>query len=213
GVTGGGSGIGASGAEFLAADGWIVVVSGRRKDALDKVVADITKKGGKAEAIALDVSNKADVDKAAEQILSRHGRIDLLVNSAGINVPKRSWADMELDGLDKVVDINLNGVLYCMRAVLPAMRKQKDGCIINVASWAGRHVSKMPGPAYTTTKHAVLALTHSFNMDEMRQRPARLLPVARRGRNADPQIAPRGAVGGGAGENAAAGRLRPHHRL
>ncbi|MEH2559670.1 NAD(P)-dependent dehydrogenase (short-subunit alcohol dehydrogenase family) [Bradyrhizobium algeriense] len=127
-VTGGGSGIGASGAEFLAADGWIVVVSGRRKDALDKVAANIAKKGGKAEAIALDVSNKADVDKAAEQILANHGRIDLLVNSAGINVPKRSWADMEVDGWDKVVDINLNGVLYCMRAVLPAMRKQQDGC-------------------------------------------------------------------------------------
>ena len=105
-------------------------------------------------------------NKAAEQILAKHGRIDLLVNSAGINVPKRSWADMELEGWDKLVEINLNGVLYCMRAVLPAMRKQKDGCIINVASWAGRHVSKMPGPAYTTTKHAVLALTHSFNMDE-----------------------------------------------
>jgi NADP-dependent 3-hydroxy acid dehydrogenase YdfG len=144
-VTGGGSGIGESGAEFLAADGWIVVVSGRRKDALDKVVAAITKKGGKAEAIPLDVSNKADVNKAAEQIVAKHGRIDLLVNSAGINVPKRSWADMELEGWDKLVEINLNGVLYCMRAVLPAMRKQKD---------------------YTTTKHAVLALTHSFNMDE-----------------------------------------------
>ena len=55
-----------------------------------------------------------------------------------------------------------------MRAVLPAMRAQKDGVIINVASWAGRHVSKMTGPAYTTTKHAVLALTHSFNMDEFK---------------------------------------------
>ncbi len=165
-VTGGGSGIGEAGAEALAADGWTVVVSGRRKDALDTVVAKITKSGGKAEAIALDVSKAADVNKAAEQILTRHGRIDLLVNSAGINVPKRSWADMELEGWNKLVDINLNGVLYCMRAVLPAMRKQKDGCIINVASWAGRHVSKMPGPAYTTTKHAVLALTHSFNMDE-----------------------------------------------
>ena len=165
-VTGGGTGIGESGAEHLAADGWTVVVSGRRKEELDRVVAGITRKGGKAEAIALDVSKKADVDKAAEQILARHGRIDLLVNSAGINVPKRSWADMELEGWDKLVEVNLNGVLYCMRAVLPTMRKQKDGCIINVASWAGRHVSKMPGPAYTTTKHAVLALTHSFNMDE-----------------------------------------------
>src|SRR6478672_11448459 len=156
-VTGGGSGIGESGAEFLAADGWTVVISGRRKEELERVVASITKTGGKAEAIQLDVSNKADVNKAADQILARHGRIDL---------PKRSWADMELEGWDKLVEVNLNGVLYCMRAVLPAMRKQKDGCIINVASWAGRHVSKMTGPAYTTTKHAVLALTHSFNMDE-----------------------------------------------
>src|ERR1700754_555849 len=165
-VTGGGRGIGESGAEFLGGDGWIVVVSGRRKNALEHVVAAIIKKGGKAEAIALDVSNKDSVNKAAEAIVAKHGRIDLLVNSAGINVPKRSWAEMELEGWDKLVEINLNGVLYCMRAVLPAMRAQKDGCIINVASWAGRHVSKMPGPAYTTTKHAVLALTHSFNMDE-----------------------------------------------
>jgi NADP-dependent 3-hydroxy acid dehydrogenase YdfG len=165
-ITGGGSGIGESGAECLAAEGWTVVVSGRRKAELDRVVAKITGKGGKAEAIALDVSSKADVNKAADAIVAKHGRIDLLVNSAGVNVPKRSWEEFDLDGWNKVVDINLNGVLYCMRAVLPVMRKQKDGCIINVASWAGRHVSKMTGPAYTTTKHAVLALTHSFNMDE-----------------------------------------------
>ncbi len=165
-VTGGGSGIGEAGAEALAADGWTVVVSGRRKAALDAVAAKITKAGGTCEAIPLDVSVAADVEKVAEQILARHGRIDVLVNSAGINVPKRSWADMELEGWESLVEINLNGVLYCMRAVLPAMRARKDGLIINVSSWAGRHVSKMPGPAYTTTKHAVLALTHSFNMDE-----------------------------------------------
>src|SRR6478672_4123112 len=140
-VTGGGSGIGEAGAEALAADGWTVVVSGRRQDALDAVVAKIAKHGGKAEAIALDVSKAADVTKAAEQIVARHGRIDLLVNSAGINVPRRSWADMELDGWNRLVEINLNGVLYCMRAVLPAMRRQQDGLIINVSSWAGRHVS------------------------------------------------------------------------
>jgi NADP-dependent 3-hydroxy acid dehydrogenase YdfG len=165
-VTGGGSGIGAAGAEALAADGWTVVVSGRRKEALDAVVANIMAAGGAAEALALDVSVAADVQQAAHGISGRHGRIDLLVNSAGINVPKRRWADMELEGWNRLVEINLNGVLYCMRAVLPAMRQQQDGLIINVSSWAGRHVSKMPGPAYTTTKHAVSALTHSFNMDE-----------------------------------------------
>ena len=165
-VTGGGSGIGEAGAEALAADGWTVVVSGRRKDALDAVVAKITAAGGVAEAIALDVSDAAQAQTAADRIVAKHGRIDLLVNNAGLNVPRRSWKDMELEGWDKLVQVNLNGVLYCMRAVLPTMRKQQDGSIINVSSWAGRHVSKMPGPAYTTTKHAVLVLTHSFNMDE-----------------------------------------------
>ncbi|MBV9531804.1 MAG: SDR family oxidoreductase [Bradyrhizobium sp.] len=165
-VTGGGSGIGEAAARALAADGWTVVVSGRRRDALDAVVDHIVKAAGKAQAIALDVAVPTAVEQAAGQIVARHGRVDLLVNSAGINVPKRRWADMDLDGWNKLVEINLNGVLHCMRAVLPAMRRQQDGCIINVSSWAGRHVSKMPGPAYTTTKHAVLALTHSFNMDE-----------------------------------------------
>ena len=165
-VTGGGSGIGEAGAEALAADGWTVVVSGRRKDALDAVVAKITKAAARPRRSRSMSATRPRSTRPPSRFSASHGRIDLLVNSAGINVPKRSWADMELEGWDKLVEINLNGVLYCMRAVLPAMRKQKDGCIINVASWAGRHVSKMPGPAYTTTKHAVLALTHSFNMDE-----------------------------------------------
>jgi NADP-dependent 3-hydroxy acid dehydrogenase YdfG len=165
-ITGGGSGIGLAGAQALAKDGWTVVISGRRKDVLDEAVAGIAKDGGQAEAMVLDVSSAADAEKVAKAIVAKHGRIDLLVNSAGVNVPKRSWEDITTEGWDKLVDINLNGVMYCMRAVLPAMRAQKDGVIINVASWAGRHVSKMTGPAYTTTKHAVLALTHSFNMDE-----------------------------------------------
>jgi len=167
-ITGGGSGIGLAGAEALTREGWTVVISGRRKEVLDEAAAAIVRAGGACEAIALDVGNAADVEKVAQAIVAKHGRIDLLVNSAGLNVPKRSWNDFTTEGWDKVVDINLNGVLYCMRAVLPAMRAQKDGVIINVASWAGRHVSQMTGPAYTTTKHAVLALTHSFNMDEFR---------------------------------------------
>ncbi|MES2601906.1 MAG: SDR family oxidoreductase [Pseudomonadota bacterium] len=167
-ITGGGSGIGLAGAQELAKEGWTVIISGRRKDVLDEAVASIAKSGGKVEAMALDVSSAADAEKVAKEIVAKHGRIDLLVNSAGVNVPKRSWDDITTEGWDKLVDINLSGVMYCMRAVLPAMRAQKDGVIINVASWAGRHVSKMTGPAYTTTKHAVLALTHSFNMDEFK---------------------------------------------
>src|SRR5881409_3336512 len=79
-VTGGGTGIGEAGAEALAADGFTVVVSGRRKQALDAVVDRIAKAGGKAEAVAVDVSKADDVNKAAEQIVARHGRIDVLVN-------------------------------------------------------------------------------------------------------------------------------------
>lgn len=165
-ITGGGTGIGEAGALALAADGWTVIVSGRRKAALETVAAKIAAAGGTAEAVPLDVAKAAEVQAAADTILARHGRIDLLVNSAGVNVPKRRWDDMTLDGWNQLVEINLNGVLYCMKAVLPAMRAQADGTIINVSSWAGRHVSKMPGPAYTSTKHAVLALTHSFNMEE-----------------------------------------------
>ncbi|MBI3701508.1 MAG: SDR family oxidoreductase [Afipia sp.] len=164
-ITGGGTGIGLGGAQQLAKDGWTVIISGRRKDVLEDAAKTIE---GGAEVMPLDVGNAADCEKVAKAIVAKHGRIDLLVNSAGLNVPKRSWDDVTTEGWDKVVDINLNGLMYCMKAVLPAMRAQKDGCIINVASWAGRHVSKLTGPAYTATKHAVLALTHSFNMDEFK---------------------------------------------
>jgi NADP-dependent 3-hydroxy acid dehydrogenase YdfG len=167
-VTGGGSGIGEAGAQALAKEGWTVVISGRRQDVIDRAAAGIAKAGGEAEAIALDVANADQVESVARAIVGKHGRIDLLVNSAGLNVPKRSWDQVDNAGWNKVVDVNLNGLLYCMRAVLPAMRAQKDGCIINIASWAGRFVSKMTGPAYTASKHAVVALTHSFNMEEFR---------------------------------------------
>ncbi len=167
-ITGGGSGIGLAGAQELAKAGWTVVISGRRKDVIDEAAAAIVKAGGSAEAMPLDVASAEDAENVAKAIVARHGRIDLLVNSAGLNVPKRSWEDVTTEGWNKVVDVNLNGLMYCIRAVLPTMRAQKDGCIINVASWAGRHVSKLTGPAYTATKHAVLALTHSFNMDEFR---------------------------------------------
>lgn len=168
-VTGGGSGIGLAGAEALAADGWTVAISGRRPD----VLADAAKRIGernsaRVDAFPVDVARADDVHAVARSILEKHGQIDLLVNNAGINVPKRSWNELDISGWDQIVEVNLSGVLYAIHAVLPAMRNRKSGSIINIASWAGRIVSQMTGPAYTATKHAILALTHSFNMDECR---------------------------------------------
>jgi len=164
-ITGGGTGIGLGAANELAKDGWTIVISGRRADVLDKAVKEI---GHGAAALPLDVASNADVERAAKRIADQHGRIDLLVNSAGTNIPNRSWADLTTEGWDKVVKINLDGLFYCMRAVLPTMRAQKSGTVINVSSWAGRLPGKISGAAYSATKQAVVSLTHSFNMEEFR---------------------------------------------
>lgn len=178
-VTGAGTGIGLAGAEALAADGWTVVLSGRREDVLQEACAAIMARSGRAEPQALDVASSTEAGEGARAILARHGRIDLLVNAAGINVQARSWADCSAVDWDRVLDINLKGTVHTMRAVLPAMRAAGAGTVINVASWAGRFVSAMPGAAYTTSKTAVAALTHEFNVEQFRHglRACCLLPA------------------------------------
>jgi NADP-dependent 3-hydroxy acid dehydrogenase YdfG len=160
-ITGGGSGIGLAGGLELARAGVHVVISGRSADTLKDAERQL-KSAGSCEAIALDVSNKQAVLKAAERI----GRVDILVNSAGINDPKRNFFNVSLEAWDRIVGINLSGMFYCIHAVLPGMRERKDGVIINVSSWAGRYASTLTGPAYNATKHAVIALTESINMEE-----------------------------------------------
>ena len=160
-ITGGGSGIGLAGAIELAKAGVKVVISGRSAATLREAAKECD-----AETIALDVSSKEEVQKAARELLKRHGAIDILVNSAGINLPQRNFRNVSLDGWDQVVAVNLSGMFYCVHSVLPAMREKKDGLIINVSSWAGRHPSTLTGPGYNATKHAVIALTESINMEE-----------------------------------------------
>lgn len=160
-ITGGGSGIGLAGGLELARSGMHVVISGRSHDTLAAAEKAITALGS-CEVIALDVGNKQAVAKAAERI----GRVDILVNSAGINDPKRNFFNVSTEAWDRIVAINLSGMFYCVHAVLPGMRSRKDGLIINVSSWAGRHPSTLTGPAYNATKHAVVALTESINMEE-----------------------------------------------
>jgi NADP-dependent 3-hydroxy acid dehydrogenase YdfG len=165
-VTGAGSGMGLAGAQQLAAAGATVVMSGRRAEVLEHEAAAIRSAGGKAEAQALDVSDAASVQRVADAILARHAKVDILVNSAGLNNPQRSWRDQTVAGWDEVIRINLDGTFYCIRAVLPSMRQRKDGLLINIASWAGRYTLAMAGAAYNGSKHAVVALTESLNMEE-----------------------------------------------
>lgn len=165
-ITGAGTGIGLAGAKALAAAGATVVMSGRRKEVLAPEADKIRIMGGSAEAEALDVSNAKAAKKVAEAILARHGRIDILVNSAGLNTPNRYWKNQTIEGWDDVIDINLNGSFYTTMVVLPAMRARKDGLIINVSSWAGIFHPKMTGAAYNASKHAVTAMTETINMEE-----------------------------------------------
>ena len=165
-ITGGGSGIGQAGAIELANAGATVVISGRRADALEDTSKRIVAAGGKVEKLVLDVADKKHVAQAAKELLARHGRCDILVNSAGLNVPKRFYKDLAPDDWDKVIGINLNGALYCTTAVLPAMRAQKGGLVINISSWFGRWVGYLAGAAYGASKHALATITHHLNLEE-----------------------------------------------
>ena len=164
-VTGGGSGIGLAGAIELVKAGAHVVISGRNAATNASGLAQLQALGS-AEALTLDVTDKDAVRATAQQILTRHGRIDILVNSAGTNATQRNFNVLTTDSWDNVVAINLSGLFYCVHAVLPAMRQQGGGLIVNVSSWAGLYASKMTGPVYNTTKRGVLALTESINMEE-----------------------------------------------
>jgi NADP-dependent 3-hydroxy acid dehydrogenase YdfG len=166
-VTGAGSGIGLAGAQALAVAGATVVLSGRRVAVLEAAAETIRAQGGRAEVEVLDVSDAAAVAAVAARILARHaGRIDVLLNSAGTNTPKRFWRDQSAEGWRQVLATNLDSIFYTTHAVLPAMRARGGGLVINVSSWAGVHHPKLTGPAYNGSKHAVTAMTETINMED-----------------------------------------------
>jgi len=160
-ITGGGSGIGLAAGLELARAGAHVVLSGRSAETLKKAQKEV-----KAETIVLDVADRKQVAATAQKILKQHGGIDILVNSAGINLPQRNFRNVSVEGWDEIVAINLSGTFYPCHAVLPAMREKKQGLIINIASWFGRYPNALGGPGYNATKRAVIALTESINLEE-----------------------------------------------
>ena len=162
-ITGASSGIGEAAARHLAAHGARVIVAARRAERIEPLVAEISKNGGEAIAVATDVTRHEDMRKVADLAVERFGRIDVLVNNAGV-MPLSPIERLRVDEWDHMIDVNLRGVLYGIAAVLPHMQAQKSGHIVTTASVAGHKV--FPGSAvYSATKFAVRALCEGLRQE------------------------------------------------
>ena len=165
-ITGAGSGIGEDAAIKLARAGCKVVLSGRRAAPLMSVAERLKEEGLAVSVEPVDVSDKNAVRLAVDRIQETYGRIDICVFSAGINIKERNWHNVSDEGWDQVIGIDLNGAFYCCSAVIPHMRRQKDGLIINISSMAAKGVSPLTGPAYSAAKHAMNAMSASIVAEE-----------------------------------------------
>jgi NAD(P)-dependent dehydrogenase (short-subunit alcohol dehydrogenase family) len=165
-VTGGGTGIGAAAARALAGDGWRVIVAGRRKEALDEVVAAGEQLAGSLDAVPTDVSDEQSVRSLFEAAVQRYGRVDLLFNNAGAGAPAVDLDQHDLATWNAVVAVNLTGAFLCTREAFRVMRHQQPqgGRIINNGSIAA-HAPRPQSIAYTATKHAITGLTKSTALD------------------------------------------------
>jgi NADP-dependent 3-hydroxy acid dehydrogenase YdfG len=135
----------------------------RRKDRLDALAKQIRDRGGKAETFVTDVTRRGDVESLVQGAVQAFGRIDVLVNNAGV-MPLSPLDRLKVDEWDRMVDVNIKGVLYGIAAALPRMLKQKSGHIINVSSVAG-HVLFPTAAVYCGTKFAVRAITEGLRRE------------------------------------------------
>ena len=163
-VTGAGTGVGLAIATGFVNEGAKVSFVGRRREKLEEAAANFPK--DRVTIGPCDVSDRMAVNEMMAQVIDRFGAIDILVNNAGINTTPRSTGEVDPGDWDRIVDINLNGVFNTVRAVLPKMREQKDGLIINISSIAGLRGSKLAGAAYAASKHGVVALSQTLNEEE-----------------------------------------------
>jgi NAD(P)-dependent dehydrogenase (short-subunit alcohol dehydrogenase family) len=165
-VTGGGSGIGRSAALALQGDGWNVVVSGRRKEELDKTVSMAKAGGGKMLAIRVDVGKAEDVKAMFAETKKTFGRLDFLFNNAGFGAPPVPMEDLTLQQWQSVVDVILTGSFLCTQEAIKIMKSQtpKGGRIVNNGSISA-HTPRPNSVAYTATKHAITGLTKCTALD------------------------------------------------
>ncbi|GAA5033662.1 oxidoreductase [Marivirga lumbricoides] len=162
-VTGASSGIGEATALMLAKAGAKVTIAARREEKLNALKEKIEKDGGSALVVPTDVTDKDAVEKMIRETKEKFGSVDILINNAGI-MPLSFMKNLKTDEWEKMVDVNIKGVLNTIGGTLPIMQEQKSGHIINISSVAGRRV--MPGSAvYSATKFAVRALSEGMRME------------------------------------------------
>jgi len=162
-ITGASSGIGEATARHLAANGHTVVLGARRTDRLEKLAAEISAVGGKAEYRALDVTNLADVQAFVEFGLKKFSKIDVIINNAGV-MPLSPLAELKIDEWNRMIDVNIRGVLHGIAAVLPHMTARKAGHVVNLSSIGGFQV--WPTCAvYSGTKFAVRAISEGLRLE------------------------------------------------
>ncbi|MCX2740203.1 SDR family oxidoreductase [Pontibacter anaerobius] len=162
-ITGASSGLGEATAQLLAEQGASLVLAARRAERIEKIAEGITAIGGKALAVPTDVSAKEQVENLVKAAVDKFGKIDVLLNNAGL-MPLSPIESLKTDEWDQMIDVNIKGVLYGMAAVLPHMKQQKSGQIINVSSVAGHKVFPR-STVYSATKSAVRVISEGFRQE------------------------------------------------
>jgi NAD(P)-dependent dehydrogenase (short-subunit alcohol dehydrogenase family) len=166
-ITGGATGIGQAIALALAREGCRVAIAGRREDKLREAAAE-WKGDPPIITHTVDVADRASVGELFRWADRELGKVDILVNGAGINTPKRLMSDMPAESWDEVLAINATGAYNCIAAVLPQMRSRTDGLIININSISGHRASMLGGVAYSASKFALTALSTAVALEEGR---------------------------------------------
>jgi NADP-dependent 3-hydroxy acid dehydrogenase YdfG len=161
-ITGAGSGVGAAIALVLSKEGWRVALVGRRREALEAVATNIPG----ALVTPCDVGDAAAVEAMGRQVLAELGSVEVLVNAAGTNVPRRALEVLSLADYHEMMNANLNGAFYCVQTFLPQMRARGSGTIINIISEAGKAASPKAGPGYVISKFGMAGLTSAINAEE-----------------------------------------------
>jgi len=162
-ITGASSGLGEATARMLSAQGAIVVLGARRVDRLKALADELTAAGGKAMALTTDVTDPDQVKALVDEAVRVFGRVDVMLNNAGL-MPHSPLERLKIDDWNRMIDVNLRGVLYGIAAALPHMQRQKSGHFINVSSVAGHKVR--PGSAvYAATKTAVRVISEGLRQE------------------------------------------------